>query len=149
MTKESEAKCPCCGGRIEYSPDQDGARDYQCPHCGWSEHVPGSEDIAAALTLEKARSQQREPTIAIFLERGVVQGIEGNAPARIILCDFDVEGVEETATDTVGGRRCLISAWDSPEEPSVEFEEALRAASSENQNSDPQEKSDGKETNGT
>ncbi len=56
MTEGAEAKCPCCRGKIEYFPDQDGACDYQCIHCGWREHVPGSGDISAALTLRGSRS---------------------------------------------------------------------------------------------
>jgi len=146
MNGEPEAKCPCCKGKIEDFPDQDGGCDYQCLACGWSEHVPGSQDIAAALTLKGARSRPVEPTLAIFLEGDVVQGVEGNAPARIILCDFDTDGVER-ATDSIGGRRCVVSVWDAPEEPGEEFEEALRAASSEGQNSEAQEKADGKEAN--
>ena len=35
-----EAKCPRCGARLEYSPDQDGSCDWRCSHCGWSQHVP-------------------------------------------------------------------------------------------------------------
>ena len=55
MGKEKEAACPCCGGSIEDFPDQDGACDYYCTHCGWHEREPSSENLAAALTLREAR----------------------------------------------------------------------------------------------
>jgi len=127
MAEESEATCPCCQGKIEHFPDQDGSRDYQCVHCGWSEHVPGSENIAAALTLQTGRAPSMDgdepcnPTIVLFVEGGAVQGVEGNGPVRAILCDFDCTD----APGTVGGRPCHIGVWDSPEEPSEEFNEIL------------------------
>ena len=40
MGKEKEPKCPNCRSRLEYEPDQDGACDWYCPKCGWSQHVP-------------------------------------------------------------------------------------------------------------
>ncbi len=44
MRKQAEeAKCPNCGHRLEYEPDQDGACDWHCTKCGWSQHVPGKE----------------------------------------------------------------------------------------------------------
>jgi len=64
MTEDTEARpacadaadrCPCCKGEIDDFPDQDGSCDYQCLHCGWSEHVPGSCEIAAALLLHEGR----------------------------------------------------------------------------------------------
>jgi len=40
--KESadEATCPECTSRLEHFPEQDGACDWHCPHCGWSQHQP-------------------------------------------------------------------------------------------------------------
>jgi ribosomal protein L37AE/L43A len=40
MAKKKEPMCPNCGNRLEYEPDQDGACDWYCPKCGWSQHVP-------------------------------------------------------------------------------------------------------------
>ena len=40
MGKKSEPKCANCRSRLEYEPDQDGACDWYCPKCGWSQHVP-------------------------------------------------------------------------------------------------------------
>jgi hypothetical protein len=51
MTDSLEPRCPCCGGTVEHYPDQDGACDWSCARCGWSQHVPGSADIVAAMTL--------------------------------------------------------------------------------------------------
>lgn len=69
MSGDSETKCPCCRGTIEYFPDQDGSCDYQCIHCGWSEHVPSSENIAAALTLRKGDQPGSEPEVKPQLPR--------------------------------------------------------------------------------
>ena len=127
MSKESEARCPCCRGLVEHFLGQDGAGDHQCIHCGWSEHVPGSENIAAALTLQTGKALSMDgdkpcnPTIVLFVEGGALQGVEGNGPVRVILCDFDCTD----APGTVGGRPCHIGVWDSPEEPSGEFGEVL------------------------
>ncbi len=122
MSEDSEAKCPCCKGKIEYFPDQDGASDNYCTHCGWREHVPSSQDISAALTLHGQGPKHETPTIVLFVEGGVVQAVEGEAAVRVVLCDFDVpEGGQ-----TVGGRACHIGVWNSLEEPSSEFGEVLR-----------------------
>ena len=41
MRKQAgEPKCPNCGNRLEYEPDQDGACNWHCTKCGWSQHVP-------------------------------------------------------------------------------------------------------------
>ena len=128
MGKEKEAACPCCRGSIERFPDQDGACGYQCIHCGWSQRVPASEDIAAAQTLHAARQgaqQADKPTIVLFVKGGVVQAAEGRADVRVVLCDLDSPEDERT---TVGGRPCVIGIWDPLEEPSMEFDEALRLA---------------------
>ena len=44
MAKKKEPKCPNCGSRLEYEPDQDGACDWHCPKCGWSQHVPAGAE---------------------------------------------------------------------------------------------------------
>lgn len=121
MSEDTETKCPSCGSRVEYFPDQDGSCDYQCLRCGWSEHVPSSENVAATLTLRKGDRAETEPTIVVFVEAGVVQGIEGNAPVRVILCGFDCTEEEHR----VAGRPCHIGVWESPEDPSEEFTEVL------------------------
>ncbi|MFW6118820.1 MAG: hypothetical protein ACOC7S_00640 [Planctomycetota bacterium] len=41
MKHEDGMECPCCAGTLERYPDQDGACDFECPECGWREHVPG------------------------------------------------------------------------------------------------------------
>ena len=51
MSETADSRCPCCGGTVEHYPDQDGACDWSCARCGWSQHVPGSADIVAAMTL--------------------------------------------------------------------------------------------------
>ena len=61
MGKEKDATCPCCEGSVEDFPGQDGACDYYCTHCGWREYVPGSDNIAAALTLREARKPDSQP----------------------------------------------------------------------------------------
>ena len=132
MGKEKGSACPCCEGSIEDFPDQDGACDYYCTHCGWHEREPSSENLAAALTLREAR-QADKPTIVLFVEGGVVQGVEGNGPVRVILCDFDCTD----APGTVGGRPCHVGVWDSPEEPSEEFNEVLRLAARSEDPSSP------------
>jgi len=48
MTKNQEARCPYCGGRIETFSDQDGSCDRQCTRCSWHEHVPSQDEIAQA-----------------------------------------------------------------------------------------------------
>ena len=205
MSEESEARCPCCGGRIEYSPDQDGSCDYRCIHCGWSQHVPGSENIAAARILNKEShlgskppiepellaggkidlqllkqqaailgkivdgghptKEERScleglwefvhtildgsqahghkpctPTIVLFVEGGALQGVEGNGPVRVILCDFDCTD----APGTVGGRPCHIGVWDSPEEPSEEFNEILEVLARNGDSAAPEGEQEGK-----
>jgi len=45
--------CPCCGGQIEWFPDQDGSCDYSCARCGWYQHVPSDKDIALARDSEQ------------------------------------------------------------------------------------------------
>jgi len=117
VSEDSEGRCPCCRGAIESFPGQDGACDHQCVHCGWGEHVPGSQDIAAALTLHGEAAQEREPTIVLFVEGGVVQGVEGNARVRVVVCDFDCPDEPQA----VGGRPCHIGVWDSPEQPGNAF----------------------------
>ncbi len=124
MGKEKEDACPCCGGSIEDFQDQDGSCYYYCTHCGWREREPSSENLAAALTLREAR-QADKPTIVLFVEGGVVQGVEGHADVRVVLCDFDSP---EDALKTVGGRPSVISVWDPLEAPSPEFDEAVRLA---------------------
>jgi len=44
--KTSAARCPCCKGRVEYYPDQDGSCDWECPNCGWHQHVPARRQVA-------------------------------------------------------------------------------------------------------
>lgn len=46
MSENAEARCPCCGGRVEYFPDQDGSCDYCCIGCSWHQHVPGDGEVA-------------------------------------------------------------------------------------------------------
>ena len=137
MTEESEAKpacadtadrCPCCKAEVEYFPDQDGSCDYQCLHCGWSEHVPGSGDIAAALTLHGDENAAVRPTVIVWVKGGLVQGVEADAPARVLVCDFDCE--EEDAPQ-IDGRACALSEWDPPEKPSEEFGKVLEVVGSE------------------
>ncbi len=65
-----------------------------------------------------------QPTIVVFVEGGVVQGVEGNTPVRVILCDFDC--TEEK--HRVAGRPCHIGVWEPPEAPSEEFTEVLSLA---------------------
>ena len=66
MTEQDvDIGCPCCRGRVEHFPDQDGAADYQCNHCGWREHIPSSQDIAAALTLWKGDQGKSSATTEI------------------------------------------------------------------------------------
>jgi len=120
-------RCPCCGSPLESYPEQDASCDHVCAACGWREHVPGAEDIAASLTLHPENQQaakKDDPTVVIFVEGGCVQGVEGDAPVRVILCDFDLP----ESPETIGGRPCVMSVWDEPEEPSEEFREALKAA---------------------
>jgi hypothetical protein len=69
------------------------------------------------------------PAVVVWVEGGVVQGVEANTPARVLVCDFDCE---EDAPH-IGERPCAVSVWDPPEKPSKEFAEALRLAHSENQ----------------
>jgi predicted RNA-binding Zn-ribbon protein involved in translation (DUF1610 family) len=38
--RKKKAACPNCRGRLEFEPDQDGACDWYCPKCGWSQHEP-------------------------------------------------------------------------------------------------------------
>ena len=62
MTDEPEAKCPCCEGKIEYSGDQDDSFDMRCNSCGWSEHIPPSDRIAASVGLPRAtRASKTRP----------------------------------------------------------------------------------------
>ena len=146
MTEDPEAKCPCCKGKIEDFPDQDGSCHYQCMQCGWSEHVPGEDDIAAALTLRKEDSTPARPTVVVWVEGGLVQGVETDGAARVLVCDFDCE--EEDAS-RIDGRACTVSDWNPPDEPGKEFEEALRAASPEGRKPEAQEQPHGKEANQT
>lgn len=46
MSEDAEARCPSCGRRVEYFPDQDGSCDYYCTRCSWHQHVPGDDEIA-------------------------------------------------------------------------------------------------------
>ena len=61
MSESTESRCPCCQGSTEDFPGQEGACEHYCRHCGWREHVPGSDSIAAALTLRKGREPDSEP----------------------------------------------------------------------------------------
>ena len=119
MSEDTETRCPCCGGQIEHVPDQDGAADWYCVHCGWREHRPSSQDIAAALTLNSGSQPTGEPTIVIIVQGGLVQSVEGNAPARVILCDFDCTDDSQT----VAGRPC--SVWEHPDEPGEVLKDVL------------------------
>ena len=62
MTEQDvDVRCPCCGGSVEHYQDQDGAADYLCCHCAWSEHIPSGSDIAAALTLQLKSQPGKSP----------------------------------------------------------------------------------------
>jgi hypothetical protein len=61
MTDDTDAKCPCCEGRIEYSDDHDDSFEMGCPNCRWSEHIPCSDRIAIAVMARKGEQpDQRE-----------------------------------------------------------------------------------------
>ena len=107
---EEGVNCPCCDGRIERFAEQDGSCDYCCERCDWHQCVGAS-----------GSNSEDRPTVVIFVSGGAVQGVEGNGPVRVILCDFDVD----EAQHTVGGRPCAVSVWESPEDPSEEFTEVL------------------------
>ena len=79
---------------------------------------------AKCLRCGERSSDEGEPTVVLFIEGGAVQGIEGNATVRVILCDFDSEDGPQVA----GERPCHIGVWDHPEEPSKEFREVLEIA---------------------
>jgi hypothetical protein len=121
MSEDAQTRCPCCGGRVEYVPDQDGAADWYCTHCGWREHRPSGQDISAALTLNRVSQPTGKPTIVVFVHGGVVQGVEGSTPVLVAVCDFDCTD----GSQTVGGRPCSISVWEHPEEPGEEFKQVL------------------------
>ena len=114
-----ELRCPCCRGDVEHFPEQDGGCDLQCLLCGWSQHVPPSDAIAAALTL---RPEDASPSVVVWVEGGLVQGIEADGPVRVLVCDFDCR---EEAGERVGGRPCTIAEWSPADEVSPEFAEAL------------------------
>ena len=130
MTEDSEAKCPCCKGKTEYFPGQDGSCDYQCTQCSWHQHVPGSDEIAAVLTLHKEVNSGARPTVVVWVNGGLVQGVEADAPARVLVCDFDCQDEDAQRID---GRACAVSEWDPPEEPSEEFGKVLEVAPSRDQ----------------
>lgn len=71
------------------------------------------------------------PTIVVWVEGGVVQGVEADGPARVLVCDFDC--VEEHAP-RVGDRPCAVLPWDPPEKPSKEFAEILRLEATQDSN---------------
>ena len=107
MNSESEAQCPCCKGSIEYFPDQDGSCDYQCIHCGWSEHVPGSQDIAAALTLHKESQPASNPAIEPQLPPGEKVDLKLLEEQAAILGKV-IEGTSLTDEE----RSCLEGLWE-------------------------------------
>jgi hypothetical protein len=121
MSENALIRCPCCGGRVEYIPDQDGSADWYCTHCGWREHRPSGEDIAAAVTLNRVIRPTGKSTMVLFVQSGLVQSIEGDADARVILCDFDCTD----GSQTVAARPCSISVWEHPEELGEVFKEVL------------------------
>jgi hypothetical protein len=51
--RKPEARCPCCKGKIEYFPDQDGSCDFECTRCGWHQHIPSQKEIQKAKRREK------------------------------------------------------------------------------------------------
>ena len=53
MKGKKQARCPCCKGEIEYFPDQDGSCDFECPRCGWHQHVPSQEEVQKAKRRKK------------------------------------------------------------------------------------------------
>jgi len=194
MGAQGTDSCPCCGGEIESSPDQDGSCDFCCSRCSWHQHMPREEELAelgvqkpaplpvakwspsgmnidlqllkrqAAIlgravegkglveddlrcleglwefahsvidSLEAAPRPESlppdgnappRPTVVIWVEGGIVQGVEADGPARVLVCDFDSE---EEGAPRIGGRPCAVLPWDPPEEPSKEFAEALLLA---------------------
>jgi len=76
---------------------------------------------------ERGEEVPVRPTVVVWVDGGVVQGVEADTAARVLVCDFDCE---EDAPH-IGERPCAVSAWDPPEKPSREFTEALRLAHSE------------------
>jgi len=76
---------------------------------------------------ERGEEVPVRPTVVVWVDGGVVQGVEADTAARVLVCDFDCE---EDAPH-IGERPCAVSAWDPPEKPSGEFAEALRLAHSE------------------
>ncbi len=65
-----------------------------------------------------------QSTVVLFVEGGAIQGVEGDAPVRVIRCDFD----STDGPETVAGRPCRIGIWEAPDEPGDEFREVLRLA---------------------
>jgi len=53
-----EPRCPNCRSCLEYEPNQDGACDWYCLKCGWSQHMPAASQCGAGAR-RKARRKVR------------------------------------------------------------------------------------------
>ncbi|MCK4374143.1 MAG: hypothetical protein KAX19_02405 [Candidatus Brocadiae bacterium] len=109
---ETEDRCLCCGGKIETFPDQDGSCDYQCLHCGWSEHVPSrgkGHGLSAAISPRAVALARVDP---VLLEQQAA--ILGKIVEKHLLTDSE--------------RSCLEGLWELVHTllDSIESENALR-----------------------
>jgi len=87
------------------------------------ERVPASDSIAAALTLHPEDKARLGPTVIVWVEGGLVQGVESDGRVRVIVCDFDCTVEEQAAR--VDGRPCVVFEWDPPDKPGEEFGDVI------------------------
>ena len=121
MREDREAPCPRCAGKTEWFPGQDGSCERQCPHCGWSERVPDSS-IEEADPGQK-RKLSSKPTVVVWIEKGCVETVQSDGPARVVVCDRDFG--EEDSSSEENNSPCVVFEWDPPDEPDEEFREAI------------------------
>ncbi|MCK4374138.1 MAG: hypothetical protein KAX19_02380, partial [Candidatus Brocadiae bacterium] len=65
---EEGVNCPCCGGRIERFPDQDGSCDYCCERCTWHQFVPADVNTTEMEDLSTAAKSETLAGLTIDLE---------------------------------------------------------------------------------
>ena len=98
--------CPNCSSRLEYEPDQDGACDWFCPHCGWHQHVPAGADGVEVLAQRKASGATSKSV------SGLLPGV-GNIDLELLKRQAALLGkVLDKTPLTDRERSCLEGLWE-------------------------------------
>jgi hypothetical protein len=67
-------------------------------------------------------SNSEEPVIVIHMEGGIIQQINATSPIKILVADYDIDGIEESRIVSINGEGATLNLWESDQTPDyVEF----------------------------